>query len=159
MPSLRDLIQGKDQDEQKIKNQSKSFQDQYGDEDSDQAPVEEGIEESDLSSKPMIGPGGRPMKEGALPPPGGWSSAEGTVGGGRGVVQRLIDAGYDENKLNGAAEDMRLAGSHTMTDATGKATGTIGEQSPLGQELKRMGRDRMRAQNASAPSLSKPYGK
>lgn len=157
MASLKDKLQGKDPDlEAKRKKDSLEFQKQMGMED---VPEEPGIEEGDFLPNRDKELGAAGFQQGMVPfgPGGGLASeaatAAGEETGGQSLVQKLRDKGIPQEKIDKAAAEIRVKGSHTFVDDAGRPVMTVGEKSPLGQELKSMGQASVNESNSRAPGF------
>lgn len=67
-------------------------------------------------------------------------------------IRQLMEGGMPEAKIAEMAQNVRTAGSHQAVDEGGKLVATVGEHSPLGQELKGYGREATNAANEAAPT-------
>lgn len=162
MASLRDLITGRNRDqEDDVRKKSDAFratQDPNGD-----APEEEGAHEDSWAPDPIemhanaeaadtFGPGSKPLTGTLMPPEG----AAGDVDTNKSpLISQLLAKGVKKPMLDEAAENMRMRGSHTFMNGS-KPLATVGKDSALGQELLNMGRDNAAAAQDAAPSIQ--YG-
>lgn len=126
-----------------FKKQSEDFQLKYGMSGPEGvAPQEKGVQEDSFIPNNEEELRKHGWAVGAVPfGPGGATAAEDSDVVGP-IIQRLFGTGMKEGKIAEAAENVRIAGSHTFVGPNGRAVYTAGEHSPLGQELKAYGRAR-----------------
>lgn len=149
MPTLRELIQGKNPDrEAQVRKESEDFQRRMGMPD---APEEEGIREessfipnmdTELQEKGWL--------MGAAPPIGGAAGEAGETT----RLGRLRAAGFDREKLATAGEDLRMGNAHTFTGPKGEPIMTVRPGSDLGDELAELGRSRIQSANSRASGFN-----
>jgi hypothetical protein len=157
MASLRDLITGREEKakQDRIKASAEDFaakQDPQG-----LAPKEEGVTEDSFIPDTEDDMKRNGWKVGGVP--FGPSAGAGAAAGDLGAVSKLAklrEAGVPESALTEAANNIRTSGSHTFMGPGGKPAMTVGESSPLGQELRDLGRAGATASEETAPALD--YG-
>jgi hypothetical protein len=159
MASLRDLIasvQGRSPErEEKVRADAQAFsqkQDPEG-----KAPEEEGAEEADFIPSPQDEQGTMALKDSAgntqkVPTLMGTAPFMGKMSGPSRIAI-LRESGMPEAKIAEAAENMRVAGSHTFLKPDGSLGTTVGQHSDLGQELKALGKANISKAEATTPGF------